>query len=109
MNCRTFEKKINPFIKGDLKDEDFDGFYEHYKSCKGCHEELDILYFVKNILEKDDAHTSYNIKEEMDKYFSEYEEKVYIRYKNNFLRGIIYLTAEIVAVAYFIYAFLRIL
>lgn len=43
-------KRIIPFIKSTLKDEEAEEFLEHIKECKSCSDELEIYYLIETEL-----------------------------------------------------------
>lgn len=107
MNCREFEKNIKKFIIGDLPDQKFHSFKTHYDVCKDCREELDIIFLIEITLEKEDDGQTYNLSEEIDRYFIRYGNDVLERYKSNFVKGAIIFSAEVITVTCTIYSALR--
>lgn len=62
MDCITFNKDIDAFIKGELCDEELNAFLLHLKSCKSCEEELQVNYIVQEGMRRmNDRHASLNI------------------------------------------------
>ncbi len=111
MNCREFANNIKDFIKGTMPDEKYEDFVNHNDCCEECHEELEILYLVQNTLNEENymEDSSYNLDEGLNNYFKKYTDKVYKRYKSNFLKGITLISAEIVSLASVIYCGLKFL
>lgn len=62
MDCITFNKDIDAFIREELNDEELNDFLNHLKTCKGCAEELEINYIVQEGMKRmNDRHASLNI------------------------------------------------
>ena len=62
MDCITFNKDIDAFIKGELCDEELNSFLLHLKGCRNCEEELQVNYIVQEGMKRmNDRHASLNI------------------------------------------------
>ena len=62
MDCITFNKDIDAFIKGELCDEELNAFLLHLKQCRSCEEELQVNYIVQEGMKRmNDRHASLNI------------------------------------------------
>ena len=62
MDCITFNKDIDAFIKGELCDKELNAFLLHIKQCKSCEEELQVNYIVQEGMSRmNDRHASLNI------------------------------------------------
>ena len=62
MDCITFNKDIDEFIRGELCDEELNAFLLHLKGCKSCEEELQVNYIVQEGMRRmNDRHASLNI------------------------------------------------
>ncbi len=113
MNCNEFRKEINNFVNNNIDEAVIEDFISHYKSCKECNEELEIYYMINKTFNADasDGDTvsvpdSYDFKERLTKKVNYYEDKIYRRFKKNFLWGMFFVLIELVATgmaAYFIY------
>ncbi|MDO4489372.1 MAG: zf-HC2 domain-containing protein [Eubacteriales bacterium] len=51
MDCITFSKQINAYLKNEQRDEELNEFLRHLNSCPKCREELEINYIVTKGLE----------------------------------------------------------
>lgn len=116
MNCNEFRKEINKFVNNEIDEDIVEEFIEHYRTCKECNEELEIYYMINKTFNADsnDGDTvsvpdSYDFKERLTKKIAFYEDKIYRRFKKNFLWGMFFVLIELVSAgmaAYFIYLIL---
>ena len=49
-SCKVNLKRVIPFIKSELKDDEVEEFLEHINSCEACKEELEIYYIIETKL-----------------------------------------------------------
>ena len=54
IGCLEAQKMIEPYLEGNLSDEEMRRFIEHIDGCPECHEELEIFYTVYEALEDDE-------------------------------------------------------
>ena len=88
----------------------------HYRLCKECREELEIYYMINKTFNEDSAEgntvsvpDSYDFKERLSKKITYYEDKIYRKFRKNFLWGISFVLIELLATlmaAYFVYIIL---
>ncbi len=62
MDCITFNKDIDAFIKGTLNDEELNSFLEHLNGCRSCGEELEVNFIVQEGMKRmNDRSASLNL------------------------------------------------
>lgn len=115
MNCSEFKKEMNNFIDNTIDDDMIEDFIAHYKSCKSCNEELEIYYMVNKTfnMKSDDGHTvsmpdSYDFKKRLNSKIAYYEDKIYNRYKADFLFRLAVAGTELIALGFAVYFILLI-
>lgn len=94
--CSEFEQYIPVFIRGELPDNLYDKFIQHYEKCNECNEELEILYLVHHTVNSHSFDSgSLNLKEKMAEHMDDMREQVYRRYKFRFIKYSAIATAEV--------------
>ena len=62
MDCTDAEKKVLPYLRNELSDEETAAFISHVGSCKKCYDELEIYFTITNALQTlDDENVTYDI------------------------------------------------
>ena len=68
--CAMYQSMVEPFLEGKLTGTSRQGFVEHMRHCKICHEELEIyhvIYSVLDELEKDSGKETTNYMATLEK------------------------------------------
>ena len=68
--CAMYQSMVEPFLEGKLQSSARQGFVEHVRHCKVCHEELEIyhvIYSVLDELEKDSGKETTNYMATLEK------------------------------------------
>ena len=50
--CSLYQSMVEPFLEGKLSGSQRQSFIEHVKSCKVCHEDLEIYHVIYSVLEE---------------------------------------------------------
>lgn len=51
-SCKVNLKRVIPFIKSELKDDEVEEFLEHINKCETCKEELELYYIIETKLKE---------------------------------------------------------
>ena len=51
-SCKVNLKRVIPFIKSELKDDEVEEFLEHINECETCKEELELYYIIETKLKE---------------------------------------------------------
>ena len=63
MDCITFNKDIDDYIRGELMDDELNDFINHLSVCPKCAEELEINYIVtEGTVRLDKKKADFNLK-----------------------------------------------
>ena len=54
-SCKINLKRVIPFIKSELKDDEVEEFLEHINTCKSCNEELELYYIIETKLKESET------------------------------------------------------
>lgn len=75
MICREWQKMIPGFLDNTLKNQELEGFVKHVRTCKGCYEELEIMFMLSIGLQElnEDRNISYNFSELLENKIKEAE------------------------------------
>ena len=85
MDCMTFNKCINAYLKCELTDKELNDFLVHFGSCGDCREELEINYIMtKGIEVMDDPKGNYNLIQSFNADID--ESRIFIKLKKRLLR-----------------------
>lgn len=116
MNCNEFKKEMNNFIQNTIDEEIVEDFINHYKSCKGCNEELEIYYMINKTFSNEGKSgdtvsipNSFDFKKRLNRKIAYYEEKIYHNYKMRFFLRLLLIGTELVATGMGIYFILFVL
>ena len=50
--CMEYQSMVEPFLEGKLSGSNRQGFIEHVRRCKVCHEELEIYHVIYSVLDE---------------------------------------------------------
>ena len=50
--CLKYQSMVESFLEGKLSGYERQGFIEHVKECKTCHEELEIYHVIFSVIEE---------------------------------------------------------
>lgn len=50
--CTKYQSMVEQFLEGKLKGFERQGFVEHVKKCKVCHEELEIYHVIYSVVDE---------------------------------------------------------
>jgi hypothetical protein len=50
--CMEYQSMVEPFLEGKLSGSNRQGFLEHVRRCKVCHEELEIYHVIYSVLDE---------------------------------------------------------
>ena len=50
--CAMYQSMVEPFLEGKLPGSQRQGFIEHVRRCKVCHEELEIYHVIYSVLDE---------------------------------------------------------
>ena len=50
--CTKYQSMVEPFLEGRLSGSERQGFVEHVKRCKVCHEELEIYHVIYSVMDE---------------------------------------------------------
>ena len=50
--CAMYQSMVEAFLSGKLSGSSRQGFIEHVKSCKACHEELEIYHVIYSVIDE---------------------------------------------------------
>lgn len=65
MDCKTAEKQIPDFIRGEMETHAAEQFLTHVKSCPSCKEELSIQFLVAVGLERLEDGEAFHLNREL--------------------------------------------
>lgn len=52
MDCSKVQSMIEPFLNEELGDADKVGFINHVRSCKVCHDELEVYHVIYSVVDQ---------------------------------------------------------
>ena len=55
MDCSKVQSMIEPFLKDQLSNADKDGFISHVRTCRSCHEELEVYHVIYSVIDQFDT------------------------------------------------------
>ncbi|MCR5725914.1 MAG: hypothetical protein K6G24_00460 [Lachnospiraceae bacterium] len=70
--CAMYQSMVEPFLEGKLSGSNRSDFIEHVKSCKVCHEELEIYHVIYSVLDELDTDSG----KETSNYMASLEKKL---------------------------------
>lgn len=57
MDCSKVQSMIEPFLKNELSNADKDSFISHVRTCRNCHDELEVYHVIYSVIEQFDNNT----------------------------------------------------
>ena len=70
--CQMYQSMVESFLEGKLSGSARSDFIEHVKSCKVCHEELEIYHVIYSVLDELNADSE----KETSNYMASLEKKL---------------------------------
>ena len=96
MKCSEFSGLVPSFLNDTLDDTSLREFLEHYDSCQGCREELEIQYLVDKVFNQMDAGEEVNLSKDLPEYI-EKEKKLLNTRKRLSITAAVFESAAIAA------------
>ena len=79
IECKTFERQINAFMKDRLTPAQTQRFLQHYDSCRSCNDELSVQFLINVGMEKLETGETLNLQKELTEYCAEEHKKSRMR------------------------------
>lgn len=68
MKCKDFSGMVPAFLKDTLDDTSLREFLEHYDSCQGCREELEIQFLIERVFNEMGVADGINLHKDLPEY-----------------------------------------
>ena len=112
MRCQDVKRLINPYLNGQLSNEEMKEFIAHIEGCPSCYDELEIYYTIHYMLAHDapaSSHkdgTSFDISKELKADIERHKAEIEADSRMRRIFALIILGAEIVLAASIVVSFI---
>ena len=98
MKCKEFTGLVPAFLEDSLDDTTLQEFLDHYDSCQGCREEVEIQYLIDRVFNDKRVDNGINLEKDLPEYINNERRQLAYRTKLVNAAFVLELTAVVVAV-----------
>ena len=80
MKCSEFSGLVPSFLNDSLDDTSLREFLEHYDSCQGCREELEIQFLIEKVFNEMAVTDGINLQKDLPEYIG--RERKLLKYRS---------------------------
>ena len=81
MKCKEFTGMVPAFLEDTLDDSTLQAFLDHYDSCQGCREEVEIQYLIDRVFNDKRVDTGINLEKDLPEYINSERKRLAYRTK----------------------------